>query len=119
MFNKIKQVNMIDSSDWDKLVSQVYDKVYCFQQQDDCKPRGIFKITVPEPIEEYYPYSIPYEINGEKMGVAFSSWVNTPKSTYSAMFWERNFYPDVQAVANDLYEKGEIPAGKYVINIDW
>lgn len=35
------------------------------------------------------------------------------------MFWERNFYPDLQTVANDLYKKGLIEAGEYTINIDW
>jgi hypothetical protein len=35
------------------------------------------------------------------------------------MFWERNFYPDTYTVANDLYDKGLIEAGDYIINIDW
>jgi len=35
------------------------------------------------------------------------------------MFWERNFYPELQAVANDLHKKGLIEAGDYIINIDW
>jgi hypothetical protein len=29
------------------------------------------------------------------------------------MFWERNFYPNVQMVANDLHKKGLIEAGEY------
>lgn len=35
------------------------------------------------------------------------------------LFWERNFYPDIYTLANDLYNKGLIEAGDYVINIDW
>lgn len=35
------------------------------------------------------------------------------------LFWERNFYPNLQTVANDLYEKGLIEAGDYTININW
>jgi hypothetical protein len=35
------------------------------------------------------------------------------------LFWERNFYPNIQAVANDLHQKGLIEKGSYVINIDW
>lgn len=35
------------------------------------------------------------------------------------MFWERNFYPDLQTLANDLYNKGLIEAGDYGIRIDW
>ncbi len=35
------------------------------------------------------------------------------------LFCERNFYPDLHTIANDLYERGLIEAGEYVINIDW
>ena len=35
------------------------------------------------------------------------------------LFWERNFYPDVQMIANNLHAKGLIEAGDYVIDIDW
>lgn len=35
------------------------------------------------------------------------------------MFWERNFYPNVQTIANNLHKKGLIEAGEYGINIDW
>ena len=35
------------------------------------------------------------------------------------LFWERNFYPDLQTVANDLYEKGLLEKGDYGIEIDW
>lgn len=35
------------------------------------------------------------------------------------MFYQRNFYPNVQTIANDLHEKGLIEAGEYYIEIDW
>lgn len=35
------------------------------------------------------------------------------------MFYERNFYPNLQTVANDLYKKGLIEAGEYDIKIYW
>ncbi len=35
------------------------------------------------------------------------------------MFWERNFYPNLQTLANDLHKKGLIEAGEYKIEIDW
>ena len=35
------------------------------------------------------------------------------------MFYERNFYPDFQTVANDLCEKGLLEPGDYTIDIDW
>ncbi len=36
-----------------------------------------------------------------------------------SMFFERNFYPNLQTVANDLHKRGLIEAGDYLINIDW
>ncbi len=35
------------------------------------------------------------------------------------MFWERNFYPNVDMIINDLHSKGLIEAGEYEIDIDW
>ena len=74
------------------------------------------------------PDSISEKINGNEMGVKFSSWlVRNPeewngdpeKVMFLDIFWERHFYPDIQMIANDLHEKGLIEAGNYTINIDW
>ena len=91
---------------------------------------------------------IPELINNEKMmGVKFSIWLNRdPKAplnptddqlkscnyyfgenrdewcknpSHINLFYERNFYPELQAVANDLHAEGLIEAGDYSINIDW
>jgi hypothetical protein len=35
------------------------------------------------------------------------------------MFWERNFYPNLDMIINDLHSKGLIEAGEYEIDIDW
>lgn len=35
------------------------------------------------------------------------------------LFWERNFYPDLNILLKDLYDKGLIDEGEYVIEIDW
>ena len=43
-------------------------------------------------------------------------WKNNPHNIQ--LFWERSFYPHIQTVANDLYEKGLIEEGTYSINID-
>ena len=39
--------------------------------------------------------------------------------SHISMFWERNFYPCLQSVANDLHKKGLIEEGEYSIEIDW
>jgi len=126
----IKIIKMIDVSDWDNLVSSTYNRVYSFQQQDGCQERGVVNITVPEKYTEDDEMhdSIPEKLNGEEMGVKFKSWLERdPKQPMKnqkndwelSMFWERNFYPDLSTVANDLYERGLIEAGDYTINIDW
>lgn len=152
---KIKNTKVIDVMDWDELVSNTYDKPYCFQQQDDCQPRGIVNITIPSECydEDDMNDRIPEIINGEggdEMGIKFSVWIsrdaNEPLNptkedlkrcsyywgkndedlkkwcedkSHISMFWERNFYPNLQSVANDLHKKGLIESGEYGIEIDW
>lgn len=152
---KTKDIKIIDDSDFDKLVQETYGKPYCFQQQDDCKERGIEYITVP--VDNPYDYendTVPEIVNGEEMGVSFKAWLerdpNAPlnpsdeelescnyywpeseqdKEKYKIewcerthrinLFYERNFYPSVDMIVNDLHAKGLLPAGEYGINIDW
>lgn len=129
---KYTNMKIIDSFDWDKLVQETYGKPYCFQQQNDCQPRGTHKITIPEENIEDYDFEnekIPFKINGNVMGVKFNTWLNTSeedikkefleKENSLHLFWDRNFYPNLQVIANDLHSKGLIEAGEYVINIDW
>lgn len=142
MMIKTSKETVIDVWDWDELVQQTYGRIYVLQQQNGCQPRGRIHITIPSYYEnddgsidydfdDYDNDSIPEVVNGGKMGVSFKSWLNRdPKQKLNSedewerehglgMFWERNFYPSLQMVANDLYEKGLIEAGEYTINIDW
>lgn len=126
---KTKQVISVD--DWDGLVTETYGKPYNFQQQDDCKGRGTHGITIPDEAYDYENDTIPEEVNGKEMGVSFAAWLaRDPEQKLDSdnewdrehglrLFWARNFYPDVQMIANDLHAKGLIPAGEYVIDIDW
>ena len=50
---KVKNVQMIDVSDWDNLVEKTYGRIYNFQQQDGCKERGTFSLTVPSHAYDY------------------------------------------------------------------
>ena len=92
--------------------------------------------------------SIPEVINGGEMGVKFNVWLERDakaplnptdeelkscpyffpsddkkswceSESHITMFWQRNFYPNLQILANDLHAKGHVEAGDYVINIDW
>lgn len=127
---KVTNKKVIECRDWDDLVKQTYGRIYNFQQQDGCQSRGVVNITIPSEYtadDEMYD-NIPEVVNGSQMGVKFASWLaRDPKQpivgqtdNYElSLFWERNFYPDLYTVANDLYKRGLIEAGDYVINIDW
>lgn len=127
---KIKTVQQIEVSDWDNLVRETYGRPYNFQQQNGCQGRGSFPITIPSEYaeDEDMNDSIPEVVNGNEMGVKFDVWLARdpnqpiPNQEYDwelESFWERNFYPDIHTVANDLYKKGLIEKGEYQINIDW
>lgn len=132
----IKTIQLIEVYDWDNLVQKTYGRPYSFQQQDGCKERGTVYLSVPSSEKEAATYdydndSIPEVVNGKVMGVSFKAWLErNPKQKLDSpdkwvsdngisLFWERNFYPAVEMIAYDLFKKGLLPAGKYLINIDW
>ncbi len=128
---KLKTTNIIriEYRDLCKFVSETYNKVYNFQQQDGCKSRGTETFSVPNAYpDDFECTQIPFEVNGDEMGISFETWLNTsPDDTKkhfgsdweNEMFWERNFYPHIDMVLNDLYNKGLLDAGVYDIKIDW
>lgn len=126
---EFKNKKVIDCFDWDKLVQETYKRPYCFQQQNGCQDRGNVEITIPSrSYDEDMNDSIPEEVNGKEMGVKFQTWLSRdpnqriPEGNEKwlvELFWKRNFYPELQAIANDLHSKGLIDAGEYTINIDW
>lgn len=128
---KIRTEQVIEVSDWDNLVEETYGRPYSFQQQDGCKSRGVFRFKVPDDADDIEEDTIPEIVNHSEMGVSFAAWLKRdPKAPLAGervreddfgirLWWERNFYPDVQMVANDLHAKGLLEAGEYTINIDW
>jgi hypothetical protein len=128
---KFKNIKTIDVSDWDDLVQKTYGRPYSFQQQDGCKERQTVHISVPvKNYEDFKNDAIPEIVNGNKMGVSFKAWLERdPKQLLSnkdyqsswslGLWWDRNFYPHVEMIINDLHSKGLIEAGEYVIDIDW
>jgi hypothetical protein len=135
---KATTVQVIQVNAWDEFVKEVYGKIYSFQQQDGCKPRGTFFFSIPD-VEydaeefDYENTEIPFEVNGEEMGVSFETWLNTKVEdtekhfqSHSCgvdfaveLFWERNFYPSVETIIWDLHKRGLLDEGEYMINIDW
>jgi hypothetical protein len=131
MMLKYTSVRSVDLGVWDELVEETYGRPYNFQQQDDCKGRGVYKFTVPDSSPyDYDNDTVPEVVNHLDMGVSFKAWLERdPKQSipqeenvindYTHMWWERNFYPSVDMVINDLYDKGLIEEGYYEIDIDW
>ena len=128
---KYNNVKTIEVDDWNKLVSTTYNRPYDFQQQDDCKGRGLENITVPaDYVNDYENDTIPEEVNNEEMGVSFKAWLaRDPNQKLSnpeeqedyclRLWWQRNFYPEIGMIVNDLHNKGLLETGEYSISIDW
>jgi hypothetical protein len=98
-------------------------------------------------LEDFENDTLPEIINGDKMGVSFKSWLERdPKAPLNPtdkelkkcsyyygddkekwkkdihhinLFWDRNFFPSIYVLANDLYKRGLIETGEYQIKIDW
>lgn len=130
--NKMKlnyrNIKCVEVNDWDDLIKEVYKKpFYGFQQQDGCKDRGTYRFSVPLVLptpEDFEEDEIPVEVNGEDMGVSFKAWLERDEPFFSddydeELFWERNFYPHIDMLIQDLYNKGILEEGEYLINIDW
>jgi hypothetical protein len=128
---KTQTIKLIEVQDWDKLVSETYNRPYNFQQQNDCKDRGTEYFTVPvKNPEDYENDTVPEIVNHPDMGVSFKAWLERdPKKTLINkddkdnwslnLWWARNFYPNIDMVVNDLHKRGLLDAGKYGIKIDW
>lgn len=126
---KIQTEKVISVSDWDALVEQTYGRPYSFQQQDGCKNRGREYLGVPARADDFERNSVPEVVNGPEQGVSFAAWLKRdPKAPLASnrcedwgirLWWDRNFYPDIQMVANDLCAKGLLEPGDYTIDIDW
>ena len=126
---RITTVQSIEASDLDALVRKTYGRPFKYQQQDGSRERGTHDVSIPDPLAaDFENDEIPEEINGDDMGVSFKAWLErTPDAPVSnleapyeiALFWERNFYPDLGTLLNDLHERRLVPAGDYQIVIDW
>ncbi len=127
---KFRNIKIIDVQDWDDLVRETYNKPYSFQQQDGCKGRGIVYFDVPESEYDYSNDSIVEKVNGPEEGVSFKAWLaRDPKEPLKDkkesskwdldLFWDRNFYPHVSMIINDMHKKGLIEKGEFSIEIDW
>lgn len=122
---KYELKRVVSDLDFNSLVKQTYGKKYCFQQQEGCRDRQQYRFSVPDQYaEDYDNDEIEVRVNGEEMGVSFKVWLAKEENFFvdelhDRLFWHRNFYPSFEVVVNDLYEKGLIEAGDYILDVDW
>ena len=142
---KVKTKKIISVQDWDDLVTDTYGRPYCFQQQNGCKGRQTVNIVVPCEPYDYENDTLPEVVNHPDMGVSFKAWLErdpkqlipdddthrseswkpTPEEIErmqqhsTSLWWDRNFYPHVSMIINDLHAKGLLEEGEYGIEIDW
>lgn len=116
---KYKIVKLIEIRDWNNFIKEIYQRPYNFQQQDGCKERGTYSFTVPEQYQESLEFDfendvVPEEVNHEDRGVSFKAWLERDPTqklkdmTYEwelELWWHRNFYPAVETIIYDLYQK--------------
>lgn len=127
---------VIEVADWDALVTETYGRPYSFQQQDGCKCRdreSLYVLSDPDLVYDFDDESVPEIVNGDERGVSFEAWLaRDPNQLLNELrpdwdtgvsslrlWWERNFYPTSESVAHDLFKRGLLEEGEYVINIDW
>ena len=61
---KVRTEKVIDCFDLDELVVKTYGRPYCFQQQEDCRSRGVYSINVPTKYpEDFDNDTIPEIVN--------------------------------------------------------
>lgn len=125
---KTSTVTTIDCYDLDRIVNETYGKRYHFQQQDGCQGRGTRHVYVPSDGYDFENDTVPEVVNGSEMGVSFKAWLdrcpNKPIANQTDdyqldLWWNRNFYPSLDMILDDLHEKGIINSGEYTIIINW
>lgn len=126
---KCENKKVIHYSDWNEFIYSIYKLPYNYQQQNDCQNKSI-EISIPRDILDNWDDgadSIPYEVNGEEMCVKFDTWKNSDFKEMckhfdgewrARLFYERNFYPDINPLLDDLYKRGLLEEGEYLILVD-
>lgn len=131
-----KPVNLIWEHDFSRLVTQVYGKPYCFQQQGEKMGQDtLYKFEVDPPeeltdeveawatdmITEWLQAEPPPEresyISAETGQLA---WKERPKNDFETrLWWLRDNYPQFDAIIIDLRRRGLIEPGEYALHVWW
>lgn len=141
---KVETWKVINESEFNEVVSKTYGRPYHLQQQGDMLGNDTtHRIEVskdgsegcsggsvslnewlavdpethkfPDPRWETTGKHLPDDHPSKKFYPEFLE----PGTSYYDMHWERDFYPDMDELLDDLLEKGLIEEGTYQINVSW
>lgn len=122
----MKTIEVVPCEEFDELVRKTYNRPYCIQQQNNTALETIVKININN--AQDYP-SVKIEGHPDVWdidGVSFADWINRdPKEKLNDMmddweidlWWQRHFYPELNTIAKDLYQKGLLDKKTYKILI--
>lgn len=115
-----KTIKMIECTDFDKLVEEVYGRPYCFQRHGGGLDRGVHYFDITEE-DDFIDYEDEDEVTLEKWLARDPNQKLDENQSASSLraWWEQEFYPDLDILAYDLYKKGHLEVGEYAINVDW
>lgn len=115
-----KTVTLIDEGEFSRLVSKTYQRPYSFQQQGSMMGQDtIWEFSLPlryEPDDEY-GYN-------DWEGPSLLEWCTTPIGEFDSewkakLHWHREYYPEFEAVIDDMHKRGLIPDGDYALHVQW
>lgn len=116
-----RQVTLIWEIEFSDLVRKIYGRPYQFQQQGDMMGQDtIYRFSVPAtPLGDHW------------QAVPFQQWLDADPPTPATdggfdrdrfseeLRWDREFYPEVEDVINDLHRRGLIDEGEYAMHVWW
>ena len=118
--SKIKHV--ISSAAWNKQVSKIYGRPYSIEDQFEFN--RVLEFKVPNRSFDFANETVEENEDTKETGVNFKSWItrdpdqkigSDPRAFVTTLWWYRAFYPDIEVLANDLFKKGLLERGEYVI----
>lgn len=107
-----RPATVLSETTFSKYVSELYGRPYNLQQQGDMLAQeSAVALVVPE-LEDWNEDPSLEEWLAATPPVSAADYIDT-------MRWERQFYPSLEAVANDLHARGLLDAGRYIIHVSW
>lgn len=145
---KVVTKQIIDESDFSKLVSDTYGRPYRLQQQEPLMNQDSYMpIQVPNDwhaadkdharLRKWIEENPPQYVDGQEPTYpSFKEWLDRDANAYVGgrdmyegwgdpggfwytLWWERAFFPPLGEVIDDLHKRGLLDEGEYLIHAWW